>query len=156
MIASIELNGATLAPINERAQRGQQPMKAKMKLGQRLPNGARVGICPRCGKIGAIEIGMFETGMGISIDHSASHHELMRSDPLNVQEAALLCGVRPVTIYTAVHRSTLRAKPRQSGWPITFNPIDFAAYFNTPDRRRKEEDTSEPPTPTRAAQVARG
>lgn len=129
--------------------------KAKLKLGARLPGGARVGSCPLCGKPGTIEIGVYESGLGISIDHAASHHEVMRRDPLNVREAALLCGVRPVAIYMAVQRGTLRAKPREAGWPIMFTVGDFGAYFNTPDKRRKEADLSETTTPTRAVQAAR-
>lgn len=159
MIAAIELDGAPLTPTDQRAQKETSKVskgKSKLKLGQRLMNGSqRVGSCPVCGKLGAIEIGMFESGMGISIDHAASHHELMRSEPLNVREAALLCGVRPVTIYTAVHRGVLRATYKV-GWPIMFSPGDFAAYFNAPDRRRKEAEAIEQPTPTRAAQAVRG
>ena len=131
--------------------------KATLKRGARLDSGARVGDCPVCHKLGAIEVGLFDDGLGVSIDHDAKHHETTLTEPLTVQEAALLCGLRPVSIYAAVSRNLLRAT-RRPYHPVEFAPVDFAAFFNTPDQRHNKgkevKPAEEKHRATRAAKQA--
>jgi hypothetical protein len=116
--------------------------KTKLKRGTRLDNGARVGTCPMCHKEGEIKVeSMISVPPAIYVKakHERGGDCAKRiSAPLNVREAALLVGLRPVAIYAAVERQVLKPIERRPGWPIQFEVMDFAAYFNTPDARKKE------------------
>jgi hypothetical protein len=116
------------------------PTKQKpLQIGTRLPNGARVGTCPVCHAPGVIEIGLFETGLRISIDHERKHHEVMHRGSLLVAEVAALCGLKWITVYKAIQRGSIKAT-RRPGWPISIEPRDFAEYFNRPDGRHKRKE----------------
>jgi hypothetical protein len=115
----------------------------KSPLGTRLETGARVGVCPSCHKIATRGLEVILLGLPPDVPPAinliATHTGTRQcvsviNRPLNVQEAALLCGLRPVAIYAAVARGNLIAT-RREGWPIVFEVADFARYFNSTDRR---------------------
>ncbi len=121
--------------------------KTTYKLGERLPNGARVGFCPMCGKRGEITVSLIEDEsafvlplMYVAVIHRGAVQCARRyTQPLLVKTAAELCGVKPITIRAAERRGILKST-RRAGYPIEFAVADFAAYFNRPDGRHKTRE----------------
>jgi hypothetical protein len=114
--------------------------KAKLKLGTRTATGW-IGTCPVCHGAGNVIVHLDNDKryLTLAIEHDKRTCTTSARE-LNVSEAALLRGSRPVTIYAAVARGNLKAT-RQAGWPIMFTPADFAAWWNRPDGRAAHAET---------------
>lgn len=95
----------------------------------------RQGICPTCNKPARLEAAMsHDHYLHVVAHHAKSQHVADFKHPLTVKRLADLCGVRPITIYTAVRRGLLRPLDDPNMYKC-FDIADVAEYFNRADRR---------------------